>query len=167
MRLGAANLSYRGASVGITASLRPSKMGLGRCELLPSSGLGAPVAVFITVDVDMGLTPKEISDLKSVGNSRALSATRMGRRGRGSQVTVKRCAAHRHRRRDTARLRLRELDHYRPPGGNTSIGGRELELASKILLGRVVSYLEGGHRIVLINVPDDFAVTGRCGQLYD
>jgi hypothetical protein len=49
----------------------------------------------------------------------------MGRRARGSQVTVKGRGAYHHRRRDAARLRLHELDHYSPPGSPSVIGLKE------------------------------------------
>jgi hypothetical protein len=51
-------------------------------------------------------------------------------------------------------------------GHATGISAREIEQASAILLGCAFSSLQGGRRISLAELPDDFLVTGRFGELY-
>ncbi len=50
-------------------------------------------------------------------------------------------------------------------GNATSIGWRDVELASSLLLGCAYSSVEGGRRISLAEVSDNFTVTGRFGEL--
>jgi predicted dehydrogenase len=61
---------------------------------------------------------------------------------------------------------LRELARAVRENGDGPITAREIELGCNILLGCAYSSWEGGRRIRPQDVPEDFTVTGKFGELY-